>query len=90
MIDDIVVFSNDDININAIIKPDESITRNKNLDEVKDIIYKEALKLNKNLESFKRITKVYITLEDFEKTSTQKIKRSFLKNINLEKYLSAN
>ena len=47
------------------------------------------MEVNKELEGYKRIKEIYITNKDFEKTSTQKIKRSFLKNINLSEYISA-
>ena len=49
-------------------------------------IYKNCIDINKRIEPYKRIKKFYLTFEDFEKTSTQKIKRSFLKNIDLTKY----
>ena len=44
------------------------------------------LDTNKGLESYKRINKVYLTRKDFEKTSTQKIKREFLRNFNSKDY----
>ena len=46
--------------------------------------------INKQLESYKRVNKVYITTNDFEKTSTQKIKRDFLKNLDINDYTLAN
>ena len=88
-IKDIVVFSNDDENIIAIIRPDDELISKESLEIIKKIIYKDCIEVNNRIESYKRITKVYITTEDFEKTSTQKIKRSFLKNINLENYILA-
>lgn len=85
-IKDIVVFSNDDENIIAIICPDEELTNNQPKEKVPEIIYKNCIDINKRIEPYKRIKKFYLTFEDFEKTSTQKIKRSFLKNIDLTKY----
>jgi len=90
LIKDSVIFSSDDKNIIAIIQPDESIIQNHNLEEIKKIIYNCVLNSNKQLESYKRINKVYITTKDFEKTSTQKIKRNFLRNLNINDYILAN
>jgi len=42
--------------------------------------------INNRTEKFKRISGIYLTDISFEKTSTQKIKRGFLNNINLDKY----
>ena len=54
------------------------------------MVYNHVLDINKQLESYKRVSKVYITANDFEKTSTQKIKRDFLKNLNINDYTLAN
>jgi len=83
---DIVVFSKDDENIIAIILPDDELI-SRDINEIKKIINEECQRINKKLEAYKRVNKFYITLEEFEKTSTQKIKRSFLKNINLRDYI---
>ena len=72
-----------------MIYPEEELIKTKNIVEIRKIIYKEGIEINKKLESYKRINKFYITLDQFEKTSTQKIKRTFLKEINLESYISA-
>ena len=86
LIKDVVVFSNDDKNIIAIIQPDEFIFKNTEKNELKRIISNYILDTNKGLESYKRINKVYLTRKDFEKTSTQKIKREFLRNFNSKDY----
>ena len=88
-IEDIVVFSNNDKDIIALIYPEEELIKTKNIEEIRKIIYKEGIEINKKLESYKRVNKFYITLDVFEKTSTQKIKRTFLREINLESYISA-
>ena len=88
-IEDIVVFSNNDKDIIALIHPEEELIKTKNIEEIRKIIYQEGIEINKKLESYKRVNKFYITLDQFEKTSTQKIKRKFLKEINLERYISA-
>ena len=88
-IEDIVVFSNNDKDIIALIHPEEELIKTKNIEEIRKIIYKEGIEINKKLESYKRVNKFYITLDQFEKTSTQKIKRTFLKEINLERYILA-
>ena len=54
------------------------------------MVYNHVLDINKQLESYKRVSKVYITENDFEKTSTQKIKRDFLKNLDINDYTLAN
>ena len=86
LIKDVVVFSNDDKNIIAIIQPDEFIFKNTDIDELKRVISNYILDSNKNFESYKRINKVYLTNKDFNKTSTQKIKRDFLRNFNPSDY----
>lgn len=88
-IEDIVVFSNNDKDIIALIYPEEELIKTKNIEEIRKIIYKEGIEINKKLESYKRVNKFYITLDQFEKTSTQKIKRTFLKEVNLKRYISA-
>tara|TARA_B100001971_G_C18229782_1_gene563110 strand:- start:980 stop:1870 length:891 start_codon:yes stop_codon:yes gene_type:complete len=90
LVKDSVVFSKDDKNIIAIIQPEELAIKDKHLDEVKKMVYKHVLDINKQLESYKRVNKVYITTNDFEKTSTQKIKRDFLKNLDINDYTLAN
>lgn len=42
---------------------------------IKDIIDREIKDINKQLASFKQIKKYYIREDEFEKTTTQKIKR---------------
>ena len=90
LVKDSVVFSKDDQNIIAIIQPEELAIEGKHLDEIKKMVYNHVLDINKQLESYKRVSKVYITENDFEKTSTQKIKRDFLKNLDINDYTLAN
>ena len=90
LVKDSVVFSKDDQNIVAIIQPEELAIEGKHLDEIKKMVYNHVLDINKQLESYKRVNKVYITENDFEKTSTQKIKRDFLKNLDINDYTLAN
>ncbi|HIC77170.1 MAG TPA: hypothetical protein EYO89_04800 [Candidatus Dadabacteria bacterium] len=90
LVKDSVVFSSDDKNIIVIIQPEELVFKNRHLDEVKKIIYDCVLDTNKQLESYKRINKVYITTNDFKKTSTQKIKRDFLRDFKSTDYILAN
>ena len=90
LVKDSVVFSKDDQNIVAIIQPEELAIKDKHLDEIKTMVYNHVLDINKQLESYKRVSKVYITENDFEKTSTQKIKRDFLKNLDINDYTLAN
>ena len=43
--------------------------------EYKEKIWKEIKEINKKLPDFKHIKKIEITTKEFEKTTTQKIKR---------------
>lgn len=43
--------------------------------EYKNIIWNEIKEINKSLPTFKHIKKIEITTEEFEKTTTQKVKR---------------
>lgn len=49
-------------------------------DFIKNIINEEIQKTNKQLTSYKQIKKFYIRDQEFEKTTTQKIKRYLVKN----------
>ena len=49
--------------------------KNPPLDSVQELIDGEALKVNHQLQTYKRISKVIIRHEEFAKTTTQKIKR---------------
>ena len=47
---------------------------------IHDLIWKEVKKVNKGLATYKKIQKIVIRREEFEKTTTKKIKR-YLSNI---------
>ena len=73
------MFSKDQKKLYVLLKLYD-LTTNKNT-EIKASIEK----INRELEVGKRISKIYIYNEEFPKTSTQKIKRDFIENIDLEK-----
>lgn len=75
-----VVFSNDQKKLYVLLKLSDSITQ-KNIE-----IKRSIEKINSELEVGKRISKIYLFNEEFPKTSTQKIKRDFLNNIDLKKF----
>ena len=98
LIEEIMVFSPDDKEIQAIIYP--------NLDEIKeiiessevsyqdhkvwDLINKTVKQINSDTEAYKKISNFAIKTEEFDKTSTRKIKRFLFKDLNLNndiKYL---
>ena len=47
---------------------------------IHDLIWKEVKKVNKGFPTYKKIQKIVIRKEEFEKTTTKKIKR-YLSNI---------
>jgi len=98
LIEEALVFSPDDKEIQTIIFPnlDEyKIINNKNSAEIKDeelynLLENEIKNLNRNLETYKRISKFAIKLDEFPKTTTRKIKRFLFKDTdlnNLNSYL---
>ena len=71
-----------DITISATIKPDMEEVENvlgkeKAADEdaIQELLWEEVDKVNENLPLFKKIKKVIVRTEDFEKTTGKKIKR---------------
>ena len=48
----------------------------KNDEQVKDALWQEVKKINKTMPAYKYIRELYITQEEFIKTTTQKIKRN--------------
>ena len=78
-VEESLVFSKDQKKLYVLLKLYDLMTK-KNT-EIKTSIEK----INRELEVGKRISKIYIYNEEFPKTSTQKIKRDFLENIDLEK-----
>ena len=90
-IEEILVFSPDDENIQAIIHPNIDEVRTKlhnmgkevNDDSVWEFIKSEVRNVNETLEIYKRIRHFAIRYEEFPKTTTRKVKRHLFKNINL-------
>lgn len=67
------------VDAEAIIELSESKNIKITSEMVNEIIAAEIDKANKNLSSFKQIKKFYIREREFEKTTTQKIKRYLIK-----------
>ena len=78
-----MIFSLDQKQISVLIKLNDEY-RDISFDKIKKIINY----INNKIERYKRISKIYLSDIEFEKTSTQKIKREFLKNINVSEYKS--
>ncbi len=93
IIEEAVVFSHDDKNIQAIVHPNieesrivlKKIGKDLNEENLWNIIHNEIRSINKRLEPYKRINHFAINYGEFPKTTTRKIKRDFLKNIELNK-----
>ncbi len=70
----------DDIILTAIVYPDEAVyPKNTETEKIQDEISKRVADLNRTLPSFKQIKKVEIRREEFEKTTSKKIKRHLVK-----------
>ena len=69
-----VIFSLDQKQISVLIKLNDEY-RDISFDKIKKIINY----INNKIERYKRISKIYLSDIEFEKTSTQKIKREFFK-----------
>lgn len=91
LIEEALVFSPDDKEIQTIIFPnmDEyKAINNKSSAGIRDeelynLLGKEIKNLNRNLETYKRISKFAIKLDEFPKTTTRKIKRFLFKDTDL-------
>jgi len=91
IVEEALIFSPDDKEIQAIIHPNLEEYRYQTDDkeaDIKDInlyncIDREIKNLNKELETYKRISKFAIKEDEFPKTTTRKIKRFLFKNIDL-------
>ncbi len=68
-----------EIAITALIYPDLEKLEGKSDDEIEKIIHDEVMDINKTLPSFKHMTEVEVRREEFEKTSSRKIKRFLYK-----------
>lgn len=91
LIEEIMIFSPDDKKIQAIIYP--------NLDEIKEITHLNGInyqddkvwnlinetvkRINSDFEAYKKVSNFAIKTEEFDKTSTRKIKRFLFNNLNL-------
>lgn len=69
-----------DITIVAAIIPDadevaEAIGKDANDEQIKELLWKEVDKINANLPMFKKIKKISLRHEEFEKNTSKKIKR---------------
>jgi long-chain acyl-CoA synthetase len=70
----------DEIILTAIVYPDEAVyPKNTETEKIQDEISKRVADLNRTLPSFKQIKKVEIRREEFEKTTSKKIKRHLVK-----------
>ncbi|MEO0202865.1 MAG: AMP-binding protein [candidate division WOR-3 bacterium] len=91
LIEEALVFSPDDENIQAIIYPNleevrislEKIGKEFNDENVWNLIKLEVEKVNETLEAYKRIRHFAIRYDEFPKTTTRKIKRHLFKALRL-------
>ncbi len=91
-IEEALVFSPDDVNIQAVIYPDMEEARNKlekmgeefSPQKVWELIRLDVRMTNQELEHYKKIRHFAIRLEEFPKTTTRKIKRFLFKNLTLK------
>ncbi len=90
-IEEVLVFSPDDQNIQAIIYPNIDEVRGKlnrmgkdtNDENVWELIRLEVKQINETLELYKKIRHFAVRYEEFPKTTTRKIKRHLFRDINL-------
>ncbi len=91
LIEEAMVFSPDDEQIQALIYPDldevaralEKMGREFNDENVWQLIKQEVDKVNRHLEAYKRIRHFAIRFEEFPKTTTRKIKRHLFRGLRL-------
>lgn len=91
-IEEALVFSPDDENIQAIIYPNidevkhklESLDKELSDENEWEFIKQEVRHINENLETYKRIRHFAIRHEEFPKTTTRKIKRHLFRGIRLD------
>ncbi len=90
-IEEVLVFSPDDQNIQAIIYPNIDEVRGRlnrmgkdiNDENVWELLRLEVRHVNETLEPYKKIRHFAIKFEEFPKTTTRKIKRHLFRDINL-------
>ncbi len=68
-----------EVAITALIYPDPDKLEGKSAEEIETVIRDEVNKINRTLPSFKHMTSVEVRTEEFEKTTTKKIKRFLYK-----------
>ncbi len=90
-IEEALVFSPDDERILALVYPNleevnialRKMGKEFNDDNVWELLKREVDEVNSSLEPYKKIRHFAIIYEEFEKTTTRKIKRHLYRNINL-------
>ena len=90
-IEEALVFSPNDVEINALIYPNmEEVTGKFNKtgevateEKIKEFIKAEVRDINRSLESYKKIRNFSIRQEEFPKTTTRKIKRFLFKDFEI-------
>lgn len=70
---------NGKIVITAVIYPNYELLQNKTADEVYSEIKEKVFEINRTLPSFKQVREIEIRTEEFEKTTSKKIKRFLVK-----------
>jgi len=91
-IEEAMVFSPDDSQIQALIFPNidevkieiEKSGKEYNDDTCRKFIHKEIRETNKKLEAYKKVSKFELREEEFPKTTTKKIKRHLFKDYKLQ------
>lgn len=91
IIDESLVFSPDDSDIQALIYPDMEQLRirhginqkNATIEEIWEILNKEIREINLSLEPLKRVRHFALRMEEFPKTTTNKIKRVEFKGLSI-------
>ena len=87
-IEEAMVFSPDDSQIQAIIYPNYDELKEKLGEDFdpsicKDFIQTKIREANKDLEAYKKVSKFELREEEFPKTTTRKIKRHLFKDYNI-------
>ena len=86
LISEVIVFGDDngqgDILITAEVRPDmevleKTLGKNPSAEEIQKLLDTEVKKVNQQLSSYKAVRKVLYREEEFEKTTSKKIKRSY-------------
>lgn len=90
LVEEIMVFSPDDESIQAVIYPNiDEFNEIYQIDSIEDqrvydILLNEVRRMNKSVESYKRISKIAIKKEEFPKTTTNKVKRYMFSDLSIE------